>query len=278
MNSTEMNNVIIDNTTCLENSTHQEQAKPNYAQYRRIYILETLTDLLKTFRSPGFVLPSLLFPVMFYLFFGVLFVPAENPAVPMYLLATYGVFGVIGPALFSFGANVAVEKERGMLALKQISPMPIAAYFVAKVLTALSFAVIIIALLFAVATILAGVEMPILDWISTMLILLPGVLPFCVMGLFIGLKVKADAAPAVVNLIYLPMSFLSGLWIPVMQFPEMLQKIAMTLPPFHFSQLVLKVQDADIGISWVIHVIVLLAYTLIFGYLAHRAFKNMEIK
>jgi ABC-2 type transport system permease protein len=251
---------------------------PSLANKAHTYWLETATDLLKTFRSPGFVLPSLLFPVMFYMFFGVLFVPSGNPEVPKYLLATYAVFGIMGPALFSFGANVAVEKDRGMLALKQISPMPIAAYFVAKVITSISFAILIIALLFTVAFAIAGVNMPVWQWLATLLLLLPGVLPFCVIGLFIGLKVKADAAPAVVNLIYLPMSFLSGLWIPVMQFPDMLQKVAMTLPPFHFSQLVLKVQGADIGIHWGIHVMVLLAYTLFFGVMAHKAFKHMEVK
>lgn len=252
--------------------------KPSLTQQSYIWYLETRTDLLKTFRSPGFVLPSLLFPVMFYLFFGVLFASPENPAVPKYLLATYAVFGVMGPALFSFGANVAVEKDRGMLALKQISPMPIAAYFCAKVFTAMIFAVLIIALLFGVAALLAGVSMSIGQWLGTFFAILPGVLPFCVIGLFIGLKVKADAAPAVVNLIYLPMSFLSGLWIPVMHFPDLLQKIAMALPPFHFSQLVLKVQGVDLDMSVSVHLLVLLAYTLFFGALAHKAFKNMEVK
>ena len=269
MNSTSLNQT---------NTNATRSPKPAFSQLSHTYFLEALTDLLKTFRSPGFVLPSLLFPVMFYMFFGVLFVPSDNPDVPKYLLATYAVFGVMGPALFSFGANVAVEKDRGMLALKQISPMPIAAYFVAKVLTSMSFAVLIIALLFTVAIALAGVTMPLWQWITTFLVLIPGVLPFCAIGLFIGLKVKADAAPAVVNLIYLPMSFLSGLWIPVMQFPEMLQKAAMVLPPFHFSQLVLKIQGADIGIATLIHVMVLLAYALFFGALAHRTFKTMQIK
>lgn len=252
--------------------------QPSFSQKCTIWYLESITDLIKTFRSPGFVIPSLLFPIMFYTFFGVLFVPAENPEVPKYLLATYAVFGVMGPALFSFGANVAVEKDRGMLAIKQISPMPIAAYFCAKVFTAMVFAIIITVLLFVVASGLAGVSMSFAQWLGTFFAILPGVLPFCVIGLFIGLKVKADAAPAVVNLIYLPMSFLSGLWIPVMNFPEFLQKLAMTLPPFHFSQLVLKVQSADMGMSVAFHVMVLLAYTLIFGVLAHKAFKNMEVK
>ena len=252
--------------------------QPSFSQTCYIWYLESVTDLVKTFRTPGFVLPSLLFPVMFYLFFGVLFVPAENPEVPKYLLVTYAVFGVMGPALFSFGANVAVEKDRGMLAIKQISPMPIAAYFCAKVFTAMVFAIIITILLFVVAIVFAGVSMRFTQWAGTFLAILPGVLPFCVIGLFIGLKVKADAAPAVVNLIYLPMSFLSGLWIPVMNFPALLQKLAIILPPFHLSQLILKVQSADVGMSVTFHLVVLLAYTLLFGALVHQAFKNMEVK
>ncbi|BDX05669.1 ABC transporter permease [Planctobacterium marinum] len=250
----------------------------NTRQLFNIWQLEASTDIRKTFRTPGFVLPSLLFPVMFYIFFGIVFVPDENSAVSQYLMATYCVFGVMGPALFAFGADVAVEKDRGMLALKQISPMPIAAYFAAKVVTAIAFASIIVVLLFCIAITSGGVTMEFWQWIYTALILLPGVLPFCAMGLFIGLKVKAQAAAAVVNLIYLPMSFLSGLWIPVMQFSEMLQQLAKVLPPFHFSQLVLKIQGADIGMPWWIHVSVLLGYTALFGGLAYRAFKSMEVR
>lgn len=253
-------------------------AQPSFSQKCYIWYLESVTDLVKTFRSPGFVIPSVLFPVMFYIFFGGFFVPGQSPEIPKYLLATYAVFGVMGPALFSFGANVAVEKDRGMLAMKQISPMPIAAYFFAKVSTAMVFAIIITTLLFVVAIVIAGVSMSFSQWLGTFFAILPGVLPFCVIGLFIGLTVKADAAPAVVNLIYLPISFLSGLWIPVMHFPELLQKLALILPPFHFSQLILKVQGADMGMSVTFHLVVLLAYTLLFGVLAHRAFKNMAVK
>lgn len=250
----------------------------NSNQLARIYFLEARTELLKTFRTPAFVIPSLLFPVMFYLFFGVVFSAHSGPGVAAYLLATYGVFGVMGPALFSFGAEVAVERDRGMLAIKQISPMPITAYFFAKVITALSFATIIITTLFVVSVVAGGVSLATTQWISTFVVLLTGVLPFCVIGLLIGLLVKAQAAAAVVNLIYLPMSFLSGLWIPVMQFPELLQKIATFLPPFHFAQLVLKIQGSDIGMAWWIHVLALIAYTIVFGLLAVRAFRHAETR
>ena len=47
-----------------------------------------------------------------------------------------------------------------------------------------------------------------------------GVLPFCAIGLFVGSLVSGQAAPAIVNLIYLPMAFLSGLWVPLQFLPK----------------------------------------------------------
>ena len=46
-----------------------------------------------------------------------------------------------------------------------------------------------------------------------------GVLPFCAIGLFVGSLVGAQGAPAVVNMIYLPMAFLAGLWMPLSMLP-----------------------------------------------------------
>ena len=40
------------------------------------------------------------------------------------LFATYSVFGVMAPGLFGFGVAVAIERERGWLALKRVAPMP----------------------------------------------------------------------------------------------------------------------------------------------------------
>ena len=92
--------------------------------------LETQTELLKTLRSPGFVIPSLAFPLMFYVFFGLLFnaMGGQPGQAAKYLMATYAVFGAIGPALFSFGADVATDKDKGILSLKKVSPMPIGSY------------------------------------------------------------------------------------------------------------------------------------------------------
>ena len=68
-------------------------------QRLQLLALEARMDALSLFRTPGFVIPSLIFPVMFYLLFGVLFGQGGQN---VYLLASYGCFGVMGPALFKF--------------------------------------------------------------------------------------------------------------------------------------------------------------------------------
>ena len=59
-------------------------------------------------------------------------------------------------------------------------------------------------------------------------------LPFCAIGLFIGMLATGSAAPGLVNLVYLPMMWLSGLFIPL---PKSLQSAAPVWPAHHVLQL-----------------------------------------
>ena len=117
----------------------------------RAYLLEARYEFLRLLRTPSFSLPCLLFPPVFYLLFGVLLGGKGGPVAAQYLLAGYGVFGVIGVALFGFGVTVALDREQGLLTLKRAQPMPPGAYLVAKMAMALLFAAIILLLLAALA-------------------------------------------------------------------------------------------------------------------------------
>lgn len=241
----------------------------------KVHYLEALNELRRTLRMPAFVLPSLLFPWMFYLFFGVLF-NRGNSAAASYLLVSYACFGVIGPALFGFGMAVAVERERGLLALKRALPMPISAYFCAKIFMSLVFASIILIGLWLIASLFAGVRLPWTQVLGLNALLLLGVLPFCALGLAIGLRVNATAAPAVVNLIYLPMAFLSGLWIPIQLLPELLQQAAWFLPPYHLSQLALGLIGQSQGYSPLWHLGALFLFSGILLSFARSAYRRID--
>ena len=206
--------------------------------YAASYLLEAKYEFLRVLRTPAFAVPTLLFPPMFYLLFGLILNRGSANAAH-YLFATYSVFGVMGPGLFGFGVGVAIERERGWLALKRVAPMPAGAYLAAKMAMSALFALIIYLVLATMAFSLGGVRLDVTQWLLLGLIAVFGVLPFCALGLLIGSRVNASAAPAIVNFIYLPMAFLSGLWMPLSLLPGFFSQLAPLWPAYHLAQLAL---------------------------------------
>lgn len=235
------------------------------------YLLEAGYEFLRLLRTPSFALPTILFPSMFYLLFGVVLSGSVRGVdAAKYLLATYSVFGVMAPGLFGFGVVVAMEREQGLLTLKRALPMPPGAYLFAKMVMAMLFAALITLLLMAIGIVLGHVRMPLENWLALLVTDILGVLPFCAIGLLIGTLVGGQGAPAVVNLIYLPMSFLSGLWLPLRFLPKFLQQTAPLWPSTHLGRIALAM--AGIGndgrIAW--HAAVLAGFALIFFLIARR--------
>lgn len=209
-----------------------------------IYKKEAWYDLLSAWRTPGFVLPALLFPVVFYGFFGIMLAGAENAD---YMLVTYGCFGIMGPAMFNFAMNIASDRAHGWLTLKRLSPMPMGAYLTAKLVTSTVFSLVIVGMLYSLAVFVGGVQLSLGQWLALAVTLLIGTLPFALIGLLLGLTLSDKAAPGAVNLIYLPMAFLSGLWVPITMLPEAIQHLSWLWPSFHLSQLGLKVLGMSQG-------------------------------
>lgn len=237
-----------------------------------LYLLETRAQFLSVWRRPAFSIPTLAFPVLFYVFFGIVMASGGAPggapggvsaAAPTYLLATYGVFAVLAPSLFGFGVGVAVERDSGALALKQTTPMPAGAYFFARVATALLFGVLLVTVLFLLGAYAGGVALPRGQWFLLAGAILAGVLPFSALGLLIGSWARGQAAVAIVNVVFLPMALLSGLWFPITMFPGFLQSAANLFPAYHLSQLALKVVALDAGQPPAFHLAVLVGETVV---------------
>ena len=232
----------------------------------RCYVLEAKYEFLQQLRMPAYALPDITFPVMFYMLFGVMFGggrPAGSTTVATYMLATYGAFGVIGSALFGFGVGIAVERGQGWMTLKRATPMPPFAYFVAKLANAGAFAGIIVLLLSAAGVMFGGVRLSPDAWVRLVLTLMLGAVPFCALGLAIGYFSGPNSSPAVVNLLYLPISFASGLWIPIEMLPAALKSAALWLPPYHLGQLALAAVGAGRGGAVWAHVLALGGFALV---------------
>jgi len=246
----------------------------------RTYLLEIKYEFLKALRMPQYSLPTILFPIVFYVFFGVMFGQRNTGAIKMseYLIATYGAFGVIGASLFGFGVSVAVERGQGWLEVKRTTPMPIAAYFAAKLAMAMVFSAIIVVLLMTVGATLGGVVLAPLEAIALFGVLIGGSITFCALGLALGFFCGPNSAAPLVNLIYLPLAFLSGLWVPITFLPKTVQAFAVWLPPYHFSQLALRVLGGSRGESVLMHIGAMLAAAIVFCAIAYAGYRRDEGK
>ena len=246
----------------------------------RIYALEAKYELLKQLRLPAYLVPTLAFPLVFYVMFGV----ALNRVVqgpfdlPTYLLATYGAFGVMNVALFGFGAGVAIERGQGWMLFKRASPMPPFAYFAAKLAMVLTLSLVMVGALFLVGATAGGVRLAPGTWISLAGVLVAGSLAFAAFGLAIGSWAGPNSAIAVLNIVSLPSAFGSGLWIPIQMLPGVVKKIALFLPPYHYSQLALRTLGLDRGGSPAGHLAFLAVFSAVCLGLAWIGFRRDEGK
>ena len=245
----------------------------------RIFLTEARYEFTRLLRTSGFSLSVIGFPVVFYLFFGLIMPRGEHigsVTVSKYMLAGYAVFGMVGAALFGIGGCVASELSTGWLELKSASPMPPLAYLLAKCCTAMAFGVIIVSLLSVLGITIAHVSITFPEFARMIALTLVGTVPFACMGMVIALLVPFNAAPGTINMIYLPMSFCGGLWIPIMMLPHILQKFALLLPTYHLSQLMLGAFGYASAGSTSSHWLGLLGFTLIMLGIASIAFRRLE--
>ena len=243
-----------------------------------IYWKETKYEFLKRLRVRNFTFSALGFPLMFYVLFGLALPTGQVLGLhaATYLLAAYGTFGVMGVCLFGFGVALAIERGQGWLELKRASPMPLGAYFAAKVATCLLFSAVLVGLLFTLGLGLGHVQLPAVDFLRLAATLMAGAIPFAAMGLFLGYIANASSAPSFLNMIYLPLSFCSGLWMPLEILPQTIQHAAPFLPPYHLRQLALYVIGADASGGYWIHWEALAGSTLLFLGLARLAYRREE--
>src|SRR5580700_546015 len=232
-----------------------------------IYFKEAKYEFLTRLRLRAYSISTISFPLMFYVLFGLVLnskdAPVGGVGIATYLIPSYGTFGVMGASLFGTASGLASDRGLGWLQVKRASPMPPFAYFAAKVILSMTFSAIVVALLLVLGISFGGVRMPLAEMAKLLGTLVAGSLPFSAMGLAIGYFAGPNSAPAAINLIYLPLSICSGLWVPYMSLPKLVRQLALALPPYHLSQPALGIVGAGRHKPATPHWEVLLAFTLI---------------
>jgi ABC-2 type transport system permease protein len=251
---------------------------PAVAPMLNMLLAQTRSELLMRWRVPAFSVTNLALPIVFFTFFGLPVAHlrrGDGVSIGAYLLASFGAYAVGNVMVYGFGIGVANERGMKIDRLMRASPLPPLVFMLAKVLTALVFSLVALVLLIAFGIVVGGIHQTPAVWATIIVRLLAGSLPFIALGFAIGYWSGPNAAPALANLIYLPLSFASGLFVPLNQLPAFIQTMAPYLPSYHYAQLAWSALGAgreSIGES----LLWLGGYTALFLTLAVRSYRREE--
>lgn len=239
------------------------------------YVTEIRLELLRLTRAPVFVIPMVLLPPALYFLFAVVIAGANPDAkahsaeVATFFFTGFATFAVVGPALFGVGCSIAIERDQGLLRLKRALPAPAGGYLLAKIVMATIFGAAAAGAVGVLALLAGKLTLSVAQVATIIGVLVAGTLPCSALGLFIGTRVSGTAAPGLMNLVYLPMIYLSGLFFPL---PTTLQRWSVIWPTRHMYQLALAAAHLPLPgkLDPRLSLAVLIAMLLVFGGLAIR--------
>ena len=239
---------------------------------------QTLYEFLNLLRTPSFLISSLTLPLILFALFGATDRSGTVGGVSAkdYVLASFATYGVVSVMLYSFGVRVAVERGQRVNVLMRATPLPPIVSMLAKVLTALIFTLVMLLLLSAYATFIAGVHLDTGTWAALIARLLLGALPFVALGIAIGYRASPTAAAPITNILYLLLSFASGIFIPISNLPDFMQRLAPYLPLYHLADLAWNAVGARTATTVGDDVRGLLIYGVVFAFVAVRAYQSEE--
>jgi len=246
-------------------TTHRKAGPSGYFFY---------CEMLKVFRNPPALVFGIAFPTLFFLIFGFTFPASFGPTI----VASYAAYGAFIVAFQTFSISLANERSLGWNKLLRTTPMSAALFLGSKLLMIILTGIISILLLFAVAGLSGKVHMDLAIWAELLGMMVVGMIPLSMLGLFLGLIGTPNLTTALSTILTLLLSFASGLWLPLQYMPDLVRNIAPYLPTYHLGQIawiIVGSTSKDDQPLWG-HLLILLAYAVVFAALATWAYIRDE--
>ena len=186
-------------------------------------------DLKLALRQRSVIFFNYLFPLIFFFIFAQA-MHAERGAAMTIVISMVLIIGILGNGLFGAGIRAVQEREANILRRYKVTPISPAPLLVASVVTGWILYMPNVLLIFTLAHFLYGMPWP-HSMPSVLLFTSIAVCGFRAIGLILASVVNSmQESQLLVQLIYLPMLFLSGATFPLNMFPPWLLTITQFVP------------------------------------------------
>jgi imidazolonepropionase-like amidohydrolase/ABC-type multidrug transport system permease subunit len=186
-------------------------------------------DLKLALRQRSVIFFNYLFPLIFFFIFGQA-MHAERGAAMTIVIAMVLIIGILGNGLFGAGIRAVQEREANILRRYKVTPITPAPLLVASVVTGWILYMPNVILIFTLSHSLYGMPWP-QSMGSILIFVTVAIVGFRAIGLILASVVNSmQESQLLVQLIYLPMLFLSGATFPLAMFPHWLLVVTQFVP------------------------------------------------
>jgi ABC-2 type transport system permease protein len=205
----------------------------------RMFLHQLRAEQRLFWRSRELAFFTFLLPILFFLLLGSAYGDDEINGVSgyQYLLAGMIGYGAAATTFAGLALLLVIRRESGVLKRLRATPLPPATYVAAVLASIILVFVVEAAILIALGRF--AFDVPLAHSLPSLVaVVLLGAASFAALGVGLTALIRsAEGSSAVVNALYLPLSFISGAFFSADTFPEVLQKLAAILPLSHLIQL-----------------------------------------
>jgi ABC-2 type transport system permease protein len=197
----------------------------------KLFLHQLRCEQLVFWRSREAAVFVFLFPILFYLLLGSLYDGTyDGHATSTVLLVGLLGYGAANTAFAGVALHLVFMRETALLKRLRATPLPAPTFLGAYLVSTLIVFALQSAILIALAHYLYDAGLP-ASWPKVVAALAFGALCFGCLGIAAAALIRTlEGSSAVVNLVLLPMGFLSGSFVPRGEYPQWLQEIGRALP------------------------------------------------
>jgi ABC-2 type transport system permease protein len=195
-------------------------------------------ELRRLARTPGLLIFAVLMPLLSYLLFTNIsgLTGQDRDVAATYTMVSMAGYGATG-ALLNYASGVVVDRSIGWMRQLRLTPLSPVRVVVGKGLAAMATAIVPVVALCVAAVLVNGVRLDAGQWLALVPLLWFGALPFALLGLGMGYLATAQTVQPLNLLVYLGMSVVGGLWLPLDALPGWVAAVGRWLPTHAYADM-----------------------------------------
>lgn len=196
-------------------------------------------DLLIFRRNPAATFFTVILPLIFLLLFTAIFDGTLENGEDVNTVFVPGILtlAVVSATAVNVAITMTTRRERGVLKRVRGTPINPAVFVLSQSLTGTIIAFIMTLIMITIGWALFNVALQFATLPSLVISLIIGAMSFAAIGLAMTTIIPSvEAAPAVTNAVFLPLYFLSGVFVPNEQVPAWVVTVGNLFPVSHLNQ------------------------------------------